>query len=129
MKKEKVVSFWARAMYLAVIENPSNQKEIFSNLKSALSQKSEIIPAIIKKFINIYLKEQKARVALACEITEKEKHLIEKKAKELIGNKQLDYSIDSSLLAGFRLETKDVLIKASLKDVLTGLKNKIYGHN
>ena len=54
MKKEKEVSFWARAMYLAVIENPSKQKEIFANLKSALTKKSEIIPAIIKKFINIY---------------------------------------------------------------------------
>ncbi|MFA5368858.1 MAG: F0F1 ATP synthase subunit delta [Candidatus Paceibacterota bacterium] len=130
MKKEKEISLIARAMYAAVMDNPSKAEEIFSNLKKTLIKKKEIIPAIIKKFINIYSREQKAKLTLAKEIDESQKNYIEKKIKAILGeDKEIEYSLNTELLAGFRLKTKDVLIKASLKDILTGLKNKIYGHN
>ncbi len=130
MKKEKEISLIARAMYAAVMDNPLKAEEIFSNLKKTLVKKKEIIPAIIKKFINIYSREQKAKLTLAKEIDESQKNYIEKKIKAILGeDKEIEYSLNTELLAGFRLKTKDVLIKASLKDILTGLKNKIYGHN
>lgn len=117
-------------MYAAVMDNPLKAEEIFSNLKKTLVKKKEIIPAIIKKFINIYSREQKAKLTLAKEIDESQKNYIEKKIKAILGeDKEIEYSLNTELLAGFRLKTKDVLIKASLKDILTGLKNKIYGHN
>lgn len=123
MKKEQEISFWGKALYAAVMENPSHSKEILANLKRALANKKEIIPAVIKKFINIYSREQKAEVSLAREITEAEKKNIEKKVKSIIGeDKELSYIIDKALLAGFRLKTKNVLIKASLKDILLKVK-------
>lgn len=130
MKKEKEISFWSRAMYSAIMENPENGDKIFANLKKALVKKKEMIPAIVKKFISIYSREQKAKLTLAKEMSESEKKDIEKKIKSILGtDKEIEYSLNTELLAGFRLKTKDVLIKASLKDILTGLKNKIYGHN
>jgi F0F1-type ATP synthase delta subunit len=130
MKKEKEISFWSRAMYAAIIENPEKGNKIFDNLKKALAKKKEMIPAIIKKFLSIYSREQKAKLTLAKEMAEPEKKDIEKKIKSILGtDKEIEYSLDTELLAGFRLKTKDVLIKASLKDILTGIKNKLYGHN
>lgn len=130
MKKEQEISFWGMALYAAVMENPSHIKEILANLKKALVNKKEIIPAVIKKFINIYSREQKAELFLAREMSESEKKSIEKKVREIIGaDKEISYIINKDLLAGFRLKTKNVLIKASLKDILMKLKNKTYGHN
>ena len=130
MKKDKEISLFARAMYAAIMENPTQGKEILNNLKKVLVKKKEIIPAIVKKFINIYSREQKAKIELAKNISETEKALIEKKVKAMLGeSKEIEYSINSDLLAGFRLKTKDVLIKASLKDILTSIKKNIYGHN
>ncbi|MFA5086980.1 MAG: F0F1 ATP synthase subunit delta [Candidatus Paceibacterota bacterium] len=130
MKKDKEISFWARAMYAAIMENPEKGKEILDNLKKSLVKKKEIVPAIVKKFISIYSREQKAKLELAKDISDVEKKSIEKKVKTILGeNKEIEYSLNSELLAGFRLKTKDVLIKASLKDTLAGLKQKIYGHN
>lgn len=126
MKKEKEVFLWARALYDAVVENPSKKEEIFCNLKKILVKRKEIIPAIIKKFINIYSREKKAKLILAREIDSASKKEIEKKIKAILGeDKEIDFSLNSDLLAGFRLKTKDVLIKASLKDILTGLKRDL----
>lgn len=126
MKKEKEVFLWARALYNAVVENPSKNEEIFDNLKKTLVKRKEIIPAIIKKFISIYSREKKAKLILAREIDSASKKEIEKKIKAILGeDKEIDFSLNSELLAGFRLKTKDVLIKASLKDILTGLKRNL----
>jgi F0F1-type ATP synthase delta subunit len=130
MKKEKEISFWSQALFLAVKNNPKDFEKFFINLKNALVKKQELIPAVIKKFERIYQAEQKAKLVLAKNIEEKERKNIEEKIKAIIGlDKEIEYSVDSELLAGFRLKTKDFLIKASLKDILMGLKNKLYGHN
>jgi len=130
MKLEKEISSWSRALYLALEENPGKSKEIFSNLKKALDKKEFLLPSILKKVERIYMKEKRAELALPYEISEKEKNEIKEKIKEVVkGIEKVDDVLDESLLAGFRLKTKDVLVKASLKDVLTKLKNKIYGYN
>ena len=49
--------------------------------------------------------------------------------KKIKGIDKIEDEIDRDLLAGFRLKTKDILVKASLKDTLIKLKNKIYGYN
>lgn len=128
MRKEREIFLWAMALYNAVIENPSKAEEILANLKKALDNKKEIIGAVIKKFISIYSREQKAELLLAREMSKTDKTNIKEKIKKIIGdNKEILYNVDSSLLAGFRLKTKDVLIKASLKDILMKLKK--YGYN
>lgn len=130
MKIEKEISSWARAMYLSLEEHPEKSDEIFSNLKKSLGKKSVYIPAIVKKLQRMYLKEKTAELSLAQAFNEKEKNEIKGKVKEIVkGIDKVDDVLDESLLAGFRLKTKDVLVKASLKDVLTKLKNKIYGYN
>lgn len=130
MKKEKEISFWAQALFLAVKNNPEDFENFFVNLKNALIKKQELLPAVIKKFEKIYQQEQKAKLILAKKLEGEEKKKIEEKIKIIIGqDKEIEYLIDSDLISGFRLKTKDFLIKASLKDILMGLKNKLYGHN
>jgi len=130
MKKEKEISFWSQALFFAVKDNPKNLEFFLTNLKKNLIKKQELLLPIIKKFEKIYQSEQKAKLVLAKNTEEKERKNIEEKIKAIIGlDKEIEYSVDSELLAGFRLKTKDFLIKASLKDILMGLKNKLYGHN
>lgn len=130
MKIEKEISSWVRALYFALEENPSKAKEIFSNLKKSLGKKQILLPSIIKKLERMYLKERSAELFLSHDFSEGEKKEIKTKIKEIVkGIEKVDDVIDESLLAGFRLKTKDVLVKASYKDVLLKLKNKIYGYN
>lgn len=130
MKTEKEISSWARALYLSLEEHPEDTKKIFANLKKSLEKKSVFIPSIIKKLQRIYLKEKRAELFLAQDFSEREKSEIKNKIKDIVkGIEKVDDVLDESLLAGFRLKTKDVLVKASMKDILLKLKNKIYGYN
>lgn len=130
MKIEKEISSWARALYLSIEEHPERTDEIFANFKKSLGKKSVFIPAIIKKLQRIYLKEKTAELFLAQEFNASEKEEIKNKIKGIVkGVDKVDDVLDESLLAGFRLKTKDVLVKASMKDILLKLKNKIYGYN
>lgn len=128
MKIEKEISFWARALYISLEKNPNNFEEIFVNLKNALGKKKVYLPSILKKLERIYKKEKTAKLFLSHNFQDKE--LIKAKIKEEIkGIGEIEDVVDETLLGGFRLRTKDLLIKASLKDVLIKLKNKIYGYN
>lgn len=127
MKTEKEISYWARALYLSLEKNPDNYEAIFSNLKNSLGKKITYLPAIIKKAEMIYNKEKKAKLYLSHSFDNAE--IIKKIKEEFKGIDKIEDEIDESLLAGFRLKTKDILIKASLKDTLIKLKNKIYGYN
>lgn len=130
MKLEKEISSWARALYLALEDNPGKAKEIFASLRKSLGKKESLLPSVIKKFKKIYLKEKRVELILSHDLPEKEKNEIKGKIKKLVkGVEKIDDVLDESLLAGFRLKTKDMLVKASFKDVLTKLKNKIYGHS
>lgn len=130
MKIEKEISSRARALYLALEENPGKAKEIFSNLKKSLARKEAFLPSILKKVERMYLKEKRAELSLSHDFGDKEKKEIKENIKDTLkGIEKVDDVLDESLLAGFRLKTKDVLVKASLKDVLAKLKNKIYGYN
>ena len=128
MKTEKEISYWARALYLTLEKDPSNSESIFSNLKSALGKKIAYLPAIIKKVERMYNKEKKAKLFLSHDFNNKEE--IKAKIKnEIKGIEKIEDVLDENLLGGFRLRTKDVLIKASIRDTLIKLKNKIYGYN
>jgi len=131
MKIDTQISYYARAIYLAVEENPGKEKEIFQNLKKALgARKIKYLGAIMKKFFKLYSHEKKAELILSSNFDEKTKGEIRERIRNTVkGIEEITETVDSDLIAGFRLKTKDVLIKASLKDILTGLKNKTYGHN
>ncbi|MFA5228166.1 MAG: F0F1 ATP synthase subunit delta [Candidatus Paceibacterota bacterium] len=127
MKTEKVISYWARALYISLEKTPENYEAIFNNLKLSLGKRINYLPVIIKKLQMIYNKEKKAKLYISHDF---ERIEIVKKIKEKIsGIETFEEEIDKNLLAGFRLKTKDILIKASLRDTLIKLKNKIYGHN
>ncbi|MFA6251873.1 MAG: F0F1 ATP synthase subunit delta [Candidatus Paceibacterota bacterium] len=131
MKIDTLLSYYARAIYLAIEENPGKEKEIFENLKKTLgNRKIRYLPAIMKKFSKLYKHEKEAELILSSDFNEETRKKIREKLKKSIdGLEEITETIDTDLIAGFRLKTKDILIKASLKDVLTGLKNKTYGHN
>jgi len=127
MKTEKEISYWGRALYLLLEDSPKDWEVIFDNLKSSLGKKKVYLPAIIKKAERINNKEKKAVLFISHDF---EREDIMKKIKEDIGGiDRFEVILDEDLLAGFRLKTKDILIKASLKDTLIKLKNKIYGYN
>jgi len=128
MKTEKEISYWARALYLTLEKDPSNFESIFSNLKSSLGKKIAYLPAIIKKVERMYNKEKKAKLFLSHDFNNKEE-IKEKIKNEIKGIEKIEDVLDENLLGGFRLRTKDVLIKASIRDTLIKLKNKIYGYN
>ncbi len=130
MKVDKKATFWAKTLYLSITNDPENAKKIFENLERASGKRIIFLLAILKKFEKIYMREKRAELILARAMSEKDKEEIKKKMKKiLVGMEKIDDVVDESLLAGFRLKMKDVLIKASLKDVLQKLKNKTYGHN
>jgi F0F1-type ATP synthase delta subunit len=127
MKTEKEISCWARALYLSLEKSPDNFEEIFNNLKTSLGKKIIYLPSIIKKLEMIYNKEKKAKLYISHSFDNTE--IVDKIKKEVKGIDKIEVTLDEELLAGFRLKTKDILIKASLKDTLIKLKNKIYGYN
>lgn len=130
MKKEAEISAWARAIYLAIDEHPENMDKVIKNLILSLGKKKYLLPAIVKKFEKIYKKEKKLEVYLANEIDEETKKRINRKITETLGIKEpATYSIDKELIGGFRVQTKDYLIKASIKDALIKIKNSVYGYN
>ena len=130
MKKDKEILSWARALFLALEENKGNEEEVVKNLFLVLDKKNYLIPAIIKKYKRIKQKEGKVDVFIAEEISEELKAKINRKVEELEGkNKIIDYTIDKDLIGGFQIKTKDYVVKASIKDALTKIKNRAYGYN
>jgi F0F1-type ATP synthase delta subunit len=131
MKIDKQISSWARAAYLAMLENPEKIEIIAANLKSQLGEKKKKhYPVIMKRAYKMYEKETTAELILSADFgAEANEKIKEKLKKEIKGIEQIEEKVDAGLIAGFRLKTKNVLIKASLKDILVGLKNKTYGHN
>jgi len=131
MNLEKEISAWARALYVSVKENKEREDEIINNLILSLDKKKYLIPAIFKKFKKIIEKENKVEIYLAREIDAETKEKLKEKVFKLLGkDKDVHYIIDENLIGGFRIKAKDYLIKASIKDVLTKLKNNnAYGHN
>ncbi|MDD3032800.1 MAG: F0F1 ATP synthase subunit delta [Candidatus Pacebacteria bacterium] len=130
MKKDKEIVAWARALYLALEESDANEEEVIKNLFLALNKKTYLIPAILKKFKIIKDKESRVDVFVATEVSEDLKNEIDKKIESLVGkNKNVNYIIDKDLIGGFRIKTKDYLVKASIKDILIKIKNKAYGYN
>lgn len=130
MKKEKEVLYWARALFLVLEEGEKDEEEVIKNLILALGKKNYLIPAIIKKYKRIKQKEGKVDVFIAEEISEELKAKINRKVEELEGkNKIIDYTIDKDLIGGFQIKTKDYVVKASIKDALTKIKNRAYGYN
>lgn len=130
MNSEKEISAWARALYLSVNENKGREDEIIKNLILNLDKKKYLLPAIFKKFKRMVEKENRVDVYLARESDAETKEKLKEKVFTLLGkDKDVNYIIDESLIGGFRIKTKDYLIKASIKDILTNLKNNAYGHN
>lgn len=130
MKKDKEILSWARALFLALEENKGNEEKVVKNLFLALDKKNYLIPAIIKKYKRIKEKEGRIDVFVAKEINEELKKEINNKIESLEGkNKTINYIIDENLIGGFRIKTKDYLIKASIKDTLIKIKNNAYGYN
>ncbi|MDD4662228.1 MAG: F0F1 ATP synthase subunit delta [Candidatus Pacebacteria bacterium] len=130
MKKDKEILSWARALYLALEENKDDEEKVIKNLIQSLDKKNYLIPAIIKKYKSIKEKEGRIDVFVATEITEEMKEKINKQIEKLEGSgKIINYKVDKDLIGGFRIKTKDYLVKASIKDTLIKFKNNAYGYN
>lgn len=128
MKTEKEISFWAKALYESLEENPNKSEEIFSNLKSSLGKKSIYLSDIFKKAELIRKREKTAKVFISHDFENRED--LENRLKEKFPEiDKLEYEVDQNLLAGFRLKTKDLLVRASFKDLLLRLKNQINGYS
>jgi len=130
MKRDKEILAWARALYLALEEKKEDEEKIINNLISFLDKKKYLLPAIIKKYERIKEKETRVEVVVAKEIDDYTKEKLNQKIEKLLGkNKVITYKVDEELIGGFRIKTKDYVVKASIKDTLTKIKNNAYGYN
>lgn len=88
MKKEKEVTFLARALYLCLKENPDKGQEFFSNLKKTLEKKKGLMLPVLKKTENIYKKEERVEVVLAKNLSQDSKRELEEKVQNILKEKK-----------------------------------------
>ncbi|MDD4358353.1 MAG: F0F1 ATP synthase subunit delta [Candidatus Pacebacteria bacterium] len=130
MKKDKEIGAWARALFLALENKDRDEDKVIKNLILALDKKKYLLSSILKKYERIKNSESKIDVFVAKEIDENLKNSINQKVENLFGKgKDISYNVDEDLIGGFRIKTKDYLVKASIRDALIKIKNNAYGHN
>lgn len=93
-------------------------KILKEKVKNYLKEKIFKVPKKIRE------KEKEIEISLAFEHDPQFLQEIEGKIKEKFGKeKEIKIKINKNVLAGFRVKTKNFLIKGSLKDFLETIKN------
>jgi F0F1-type ATP synthase delta subunit len=133
MIAEKEISTWARAL-LAIIEKgeEKKQKEAFEKLIVILKKKKKIylFHRILKRVKDAYIKKHRVEVLLAREHDQvTEKKIKNSLSKLAVNQKNIEIRVDKGLIGGFRIKTDNFLIKASVRDFLTELKNNYLSSN
>lgn len=129
MKQEKTISVWAKALFLAIEgKTLPEQKKIIRRLNAFLnrSKKAWLLGEILKKAEKIHKNKKTVKLILAREHGAAVKR-IKKSITETLGkNKKITVEVKPELIAGFRVKTQNILIKASVKDFLEEFRNYYY---
>lgn len=127
MTTEKEISIWVKVLLLIIEEgNGKNQKTALKKLAAILKakKKSYLLQKILKKTETAYKKAHLVEVFLAKgHSPEISKRILEKLPDHK--GKTVRTKEEGSLIGGFRAKTSSSFLKASVKDLLDELKNKI----
>lgn len=127
MTAEKEISIWVRTILSALEGKTEKEKEfIIGRLAGILKKRKKeyLFPKIFKSFESIYSKRKRIELSFARE----QPPIIINKIKEKLPDvfekeKNINIKINKDLIAGFRVKTEKLLIKASVKDFLAELKS------
>lgn len=129
MKNEKIISYWAKALFLTQKNKPEREKEkILEKLTKILkkSKKRYLLKKIQERVERVFERENRAELILARNFDHSYIAKIKKKLAEYLEkDMETKIKVDKDLIAGFRAKTGSVLIRASFKDFLADLKTKI----
>jgi F0F1-type ATP synthase delta subunit len=130
MTPEKEISTWARALLVIMEEgDKAKQEEAFKRLLLILNKKRKtyLFHQILKRVKQSYIKKRLVEIFLAREHGQEVERKIKNNLPKAAGDmKNIEIKIDKDLIGGFRIKTANFLIKASVEDFLTELKEKIY---
>ena len=128
MKTDKIISFWAKALYLSEAGKTREEwQDMIKRLAEIFKKKKKdyLLPEILKKLEKIFLKSKKIELVFARDQGAESKERVKNLLLEKFGkDKEVDIKINQELLGGFRAKTDKLLIKASIKDFLTEIKNQ-----
>lgn len=129
MKNEKIISYWAKALFLTQKNKPEKEREkILEKLTKILkkSKKGYLLKKIKERVERVFERENRAELILARNFDSSYTAKIKKKLAEYLEkDMETKIKVDKDLIAGFRAKTGNVLIRASFKDFLADLKTKI----
>ncbi|MFH1180862.1 MAG: F0F1 ATP synthase subunit delta [bacterium] len=126
---KKAVSSWARALFLAQKGKEQTERgRIAVKLVQILKdrRKERFLPKILEESKRIQRREEGISLIFGA----KQEPSVIKKVKLMIPNifkadGAVEVKTDEKIIGGFRLETENFLIKASVKDFLDYLKAKV----
>ena len=128
MKTDKIISFWAKALYLSEAGKTREEwQDMIKRLAEIFKKKKKdyLLPEILKKLEKIFLKSKKIELVFARDQGAESKERVKNLLLEKFGkDKEVDIKINQELLGGFRAKTDKLSIKASIKDFLTEIKNQ-----
>ena len=129
MTTEKEISIWVKSLLLILEKNnKTGQALAAGRFREILKRKKKeyLLPKIVKKLEKAYLKKNKIDLFLARDHSQRTQKELEKKLLGVFGaGKKISAKIDRDLIGGFRAKTNNFLVKASIKDFLDDLKNKM----
>lgn len=127
MKTDKIISFWAKALYLSEAGKTKEEwQDTIKRLAEILKKKKKdyLLPEVLKKLERMFLKNKKIELVFARDQGAESRELLKNLLLEKFGkDKEIYIKINQELLGGFRAKTDKLLIKASIKDFLTEIKN------
>jgi len=127
MKTDKIISFWAKSLYLSGEGKTKEEwQDMIKRLAGILKKKKKdyLLPEVLRKLEIIFLKNKKIELVFARDQEAKTEERVKNLLLEKFGkDKEIDVKIKQELLGGFRAKTDKLLIKASIKDFLTEIKN------
>lgn len=126
MRKEKLISIWANSLLLSQEGKTKEEKKAtIKNLAKILKKqkKDYLLPVILERVEKTNLKRKKIELIFAREQTDDLIKKMKQRLLEIFGlDRIIEIQIDREIIGGFRIKTKNFLIKASIKDFLEMLK-------
>lgn len=129
MKTERIIAFWAEALFLAQkSKSEKEKKEMVGRLLGILqkSKKEHLVGGILKKLEKIVQRESRVELIFARDHHPEFLEQMKKRLFKVFGqDKQINTKVDESIIGGFQIKTGNLLIRASFKDFLTDLEGSI----
>lgn len=128
MKTEKIISCWAKAVFLARKNKSEKEKEeIMARLKKILkkTKKEHLLKKIQERMERVFGRENRAELILARTPESAFLARLKKKLDYVLAQKEIKVKVDKGIIAGFRIKTGNILIKSSIKDFLASLQEDL----